>query len=75
MASIVAIATAKDIMDNACLPETLVANGVDRSLREAIAEALDKHAADAVAFEQRIPHGDARGAEAGVPNHRVNGDA
>lgn len=32
--------TADDIMDEACLPEAFVANGVDKALRERIALAI-----------------------------------
>ena len=34
--------TANDIMDEACLPEALVANGVDRAIRDRIVLALEQ---------------------------------
>jgi len=33
---------AANIMDNACLPKSLVDNGVDKALREAIAKAIEE---------------------------------
>ena len=37
---------AADIMDEACLPEVLVTNGVDRALRERIALAVNRERDD-----------------------------
>ena len=37
---------AADLMDEACLPEVLVANGVDKALRERIAFAVNRERDD-----------------------------
>lgn len=37
---------ARDIMDNACLPEPCISNGIDRAMRKTIAEALQSYGAE-----------------------------
>jgi len=55
---------ARDIMDNACLPEFLVKNGADKAIRSSIAKAITEAVAEAdkkatmEGYELGLEHGE-----------------